>query len=220
MRAPSVEKIPGQPALRLGSFDVRSLGYDTNEYCLTGEALAFEQLEELRADGVWRVKTSESAEYCTRIVVLTPDESSKFNGSVIVEWLNVTGGLDMPADWIMTHREIMRSGYAYVAVSAQQVGVQGGLSLGADMSLKKMDPDRYARLHHPGDRFCFDIFTQAGHIIRQRPQEILGDLKPRHLLAIGESQSAMFLATYVNAVCAVYAPLIFHLRGRLAVKQI
>ena len=95
--------------------------------------------------------------------------TAAFNGTVIVEWLNVSGGIDAPAVWFMAHREITRAGYAYVAVSAQQVGVEGGVSLvGADMSLKAQDPERYSRLHHPGDTFSYDIYSQVGRLIRER----------------------------------------------------
>ena len=56
---------------------------------------------------------------------------AEFNGTVLVEWLNVSGGIDAPALWFMAHREIVREGYAYVAVSAQQVGVEGGRACSA-----------------------------------------------------------------------------------------
>ena len=109
-----------------------------------------------------------AAEYTTRIVVVMPTDPSKFNGTAIVEWLNVSGGIDAPAVWFMAHREIAREGYAYVAVSAQHVGVEGGDSLiGANMSLKAQDPERYAPLRHPGDRFSYDIFSQVGGLVRE-----------------------------------------------------
>ena len=90
------------------------------------------------------------ADYTTRMVAPTPTDAAKFNGTVIVEWLNVSGGIDAPASWFTAHREIVREGYAYVAASAQQVGVQGGSTL-ADMSLKTQDPERLCGLSHPGD---------------------------------------------------------------------
>ncbi|EUA14542.1 hypothetical protein I546_1352 [Mycobacterium kansasii 732] len=132
-------------------------------------------------------------------MALTPADRTRFNGTVLVEWLNVSGGIDAPAVWMMGHREIIRAGYAYVAVSAQQVGVAGGAALlGLDMSLKSQDPARYASLQHPGDAFCYDIFSQAGALIQDR--DVLRGLGPQHVVAVGESQSAMFLTTYINAV--------------------
>ena len=46
-----------------------------------------------------------------------------FNGTVVVEWLNVTGGADASPDWVHMHDELIRDGYAWVGVSAQAVGV-------------------------------------------------------------------------------------------------
>jgi hypothetical protein len=130
--------------------------------------------------------------------VLRPADPGAFNGTVLVEWLNVSGGIDAPAVWFMAHREITRAGYGYVAVSAQRVGVEGGDSLGFDFSLKKQDPEKYAGLHHPGDAYAYDIFTQAGQLVRETA--LPGLPTPEHVVAMGESQSAMFLTTYVNDV--------------------
>ena len=141
------------------------------------------------------------ADYTTRIVVLKPSDVTKSNGTVIVEWLNVSGGIDAPAIWFMAHRELIREGYAYAAVSAQQVGIEGGASLGMDMSLKKQDPERYWHLSHPEDAFSYDIFSQIGRLIHDAAGTgVLGPLNPEFVVAVGESQSAMFLTTYVNAV--------------------
>ena len=133
---------------------------------------------------------------------------------MLVEWLNVSGGIDAPALWMMAHREVLRAGYAYVAVSAQKVGVDGGASLmGIDMSLKAQDPARYANLTHPGDAFAFDIFSQVGELLRSG--SILGDLRPQHVVGLGESQSAVFLTTYINAVdplAKVYDGFLVHSR--------
>ncbi|OBB65025.1 alpha/beta hydrolase domain-containing protein [Mycobacterium sp. 852014-50255_SCH5639931] len=193
---------PGRPLLLLGAFDLADVGYRAEEFFVSGTATSYAPAAELESDGRWSVTPSATAEYTTRLVVLTPADPALFNGTVLVEWLNVSGGLDAPAVWMMAHREIIRAGYAYVAVSAQRVGIDGGASLlGVDMSLKSQDPTRYAPLHHPGDAFSYDIFSQVGGLIKSsRATVVLGDLRARHVIALGESQSAMFLTTYVNAV--------------------
>ena len=62
-------------------------------------------------------------------------------------------------------------------------------------------PDRYRTLRHPGDRFAFDIFSQIGRALRGGGQgSALGALRPERIVAVGESQSAFFLTTYINAV--------------------
>src|ERR1700741_1838538 len=191
----------GKPLLLLGAFDIDNVGYVAEEFFISGTASSYAPVGELGPDGRWDVTRSGTAYYTTRIVVLTPADRAQFNGTVLVEWLNVSGGIDAPAVWMMAHREIIRAGYAYVAVSAQRVGVEGGDSLlGLDMSLKSQDPTRYASLRHPGDAFAYDIFSQIGGLVRNAGEAVLGELRPQHVVAIGESQSAMFLTTYVNAV--------------------
>lgn len=197
-----VTPAPGKPALLLSAFDLADVGYIVEEFFVSGTACRYAPVSELGPDGRWDVTPSGSADYTTRIVALTPSDPARFNGTVLVEWLNVSGGIDAAAVWMMAHREILRSGYAYVAVSAQRVGVEGGESLlGADMSLKSQDPQRYAGLHHPGDAFSYDIFSQIGALIKGGEHgAILRDLPAQRVIALGESQSAMFLTTYINAV--------------------
>jgi len=193
---------PGKPLLLLGAFDIGTVGYAAEEFFISGTASSYSTTGELDPNGRWSVTPSGTADYTTRMVVLTPSDPARFNGTVLVEWLNVSGGIDAPAVWMMAHREIIRAGYAYVAVSAQKVGVEGGASLlGVDMSLKSQDPKRYASLRHPGDAFSYDIFSQAGRLVRNAGgNSVLGDPEVQRAIAIGESQSAMFLTTYINAV--------------------
>jgi hypothetical protein len=211
MDSPSVTPVPGTPALLLGAFDLGGLGYAVDEYFVSGTATRYAPTAELGPDGRWSVTPSGTADYTTRVVVLKP--TARFNGTVLVEWLNVSGGIDAPAVWFMAHREIVRSGYAYVGVSAQQVGVQGGVNLmGMDMSLKSQNPARYAPLRHPGDSFSYDIFSQIGRLVRDG---MLSEFDAQHVVAMGESQSALFMTTYVNAIDAlaqVYDGFLVHSR--------
>ena len=217
MTEPVLEAVPGKPNLLLGAFEIDSVGYAAEEFFISGSASSYGPETELGPDGQWRVTPSGSADFTTRIVALTPKDRSqcpKFNGTVLVEWLNVSGGIDAPALWMMAHREVLREGYAYVAVSAQKVGVDGGVSLmGFDMSLKAQDPNRYGRLNHPGDAFAFDIYSQVGALLKSGA--LLGELRPQHVIALGESQSAMFLTSYINAVdplARVYDGFLVHSR--------
>jgi Alpha/beta hydrolase domain len=178
-----ITPVPGKPNLLLGAYDLATLGYGAEEFFVSGTAESY--------------APPQKADYTTRVVVLAPTDKAAFNGTAIVEWLNVSGGIDAPAVWSMAHREIAREGYAYVMVSAQRVGVEGGMSLLMDMSLKTLDPDRYSRLIHPGDAFSYDIYSQVGRLVREG---VFGGFDPKVVLAAGESQSAMFLTTYVNEV--------------------
>jgi hypothetical protein len=204
MAAPAqVTAVPGKPVLLMGAYDLAPLGYQADEFFLSGTASSYRLPAPPTSDGRWNASVEATAPYATRIVVVRPSDPAKFNGTVLVEWFNVTAGQDTPADWMVAHREMVRKGYAYVGVSAQKVGVEGGTAIMASggASLKKANPTRYAALSHPGDAFAYDIFSQAGALLKQPGASgVLGPLVPQRVLAIGESQSAGFLTTYINAV--------------------
>lgn len=201
-RAATAEAVPGIPTLALGAFDLQQLGYTVQEFFISGEAQSYGIVGSYAPDGRWAAEPMARAPYVTRIVVVRPKDPKRFNGSVVVEWLNVTAGGDGAPDWSMTHRELTRDGFAWVGVSAQKVGLEGGPSLSPfDMSLKKVNPARYGGLHHPGDAFSYDIFSQAGRIVREASADgVLGPLAPKRVIAAGGSQSASYLTTYINAV--------------------
>src|SRR5262249_19053444 len=139
--------------------------------------------------------------YRTRILVRRPANAAHFNGTVVVEWLNVSGGLDASPDWTYLHTFLIREGFAWVGVSAQQLGVEGGFSpLGLDLSLKSQNPQRYGSLMHPGDSFSYDIFSQVAAAVRGAADTTLGGLRAKRVIAAGESQSAFRMVTYINAV--------------------
>ena len=116
----------------------------------------------------------------------------------------------------MTHRQIIRSGAAWVGVSAQEVGINGGGLLGTGVGLRESNPERYGSLRHPVDAYSFDIYSHAGQAVRDPVTKVLGGLTPARVIAIGASQSAMFLVTCINSVdrqTRAYDGFIVHGRG-------
>ena len=188
----------GEAVLAQGAPDLGAAGYTEEEFFVSGTASSYTSAEALTSDGEWTVEPDESADYTTRILVRRPADAADFNGTVFVEWLNVTGGLDANPLWVQAQVELLRAGAAWVGVSAQTDGISGEGGLGSALRLQNADPVRYADLHHPGDSFSYDMFSQVGAAIRTQP--VLGGLAPERVLAIGESQSAFRLSTYVNAV--------------------
>ena len=209
--------IEGAPVIILGQYDVERLGYTVEEFFLSGTAVSYQLTGQRNSDGRWEATPAASAPFTTRIVTCRPSQPFSFSGSVLVEWLNVSGGLDAPPDWFMMHRHIIRQGMAWVGVSVQRAGVEGGFSLGAGIPLKQANKQRYAALSHPGDAFAFDIFSQAGVAVRTAASRgVLGPLEAQRLIAAGASQSAIYLVTYVNAVdplAKVYDGFMIHGRG-------
>ena len=66
--------------------------------------------------------------------------------------------------------------------------------------LVHQEPARYGSLHHPGDQYSFDIFDQVGLGLRSSGSRALGPLRPRHIVAVGESQSAFYLTTFADTL--------------------
>jgi hypothetical protein len=89
------------------------------------------------------------------------------------------------------------------------------------LPIKKADPARYGSLKHPGDAFSFDIFSQVGALVRDADaSDIMGELRPERIIAIGESQSAGFLVTYINSIdpfANIFDGFLLHSRFRGAV---
>lgn len=196
----------GVPVVSTTLFDLKDVGYEQSEFLLSGTANTYSSKTPLTNDGKWSVTPSNPQDYTTRLVVYRPADAKKFNGSVIVEWLNVSGGVDAGPDWVMTHTELVRDGFAWVGVSAQAAGIN---------SSKSTDPVRYASIVHPGDSYSYDIYSQAGQAVRNTPK-VLGGLRPKTVIAAGESQSAARMVTYINALAKtshVYDGFLVHSRG-------
>lgn len=185
--------VAGEPTA-LSAVDLGTHGYVEEEFVVEGTARAYEPTAPLTEDGRWSVKESATAPYRTRVLVRRPKDPARFKGTVQVEWLNVSGGLDAAPNWGLGNAELLRGSFAWVGVSAQATGIQ---------NLRESRPDRYGNLEHPGDAFSYDIYSRVGAALR-RPGDVnlLGSRKYRlrQLIADGESQSAFRMVTYINAV--------------------
>jgi Alpha/beta hydrolase domain len=193
------ESMPWLPTTRI---DLAEQGYQQAEFFVAGTANSYTSTEELSSDGHWLVEAAEQADYNTRLIVYRPIDPADFNGTLIIEWLNVSGGTDAAPVWANLHTELIRKGYAWAGISAQKAGVEGGgfSTTGLDYSLKTVDIERYGELTHPGDSFSYDMFSQTAQALRH-PLEVdpLGGLVIETAIAAGESQSAARMLTYVDA---------------------
>ncbi|GIU86348.1 MAG: hypothetical protein KatS3mg009_0863 [Acidimicrobiia bacterium] len=206
--------------------DLDALGYVEEEYAASGTATSYAPEGELGGDGRWTLRPDASAPYRTRVLVRRPADADDMSGTVVVEWLNVSGGADANPDYVMLEEEIARRGHVWVGVSAQRIGVEGGPVLVtapggegiAGKGLKALDPARYGSLEHPGDGFAFDIFTQVARAVRAGGP-ITAGARPDRVLAVGESQSAVALTTYYNGVqpiAGAFDGFLVHSRGSVA----
>ena len=161
-------------------FSLEELGYEEAEYFVSGTAR--------------NLDTGAIAPYTTRILVTRPSSAARFNGSVLLDWVNVTAQFENAVDTITAHEFLLREGWAFVHVSAQAAGV-----CCTPLTPKVWDPVRYARLSHPGDDYSFDMFSQVAQAFRS-PAGVdpMDGLEVERIIAAGQSQSASRLYGYVT----------------------
>ena len=123
-------------------------GYTEQEWFVSGTATA--------ADG-------STAPYTTRVIVTRPQKRKDFNGSLMLDWVNVTAQFENAVDSLEGREELLRSGWAFVHVSAQAAGV-----CCIPLTPKVWDPVRYAALDHPGDAYADDMYLQIARALRTK----------------------------------------------------
>jgi hypothetical protein len=195
---PPPSGVPGAP--KLNTTFMSANGYVEREFKMSGGANEFRENgnEELfsfgsawNSNGAWKVAVSQaSVPYSTRLLVRYPTSPAKFNGTVVVEWLNDTTGGDQDPVWSEIGEEAIRQGFAYVGVTAQRYGMK---------DLATWDPARYGTLGDATDAQSYEIFTQAAQTVKADSTTLLGGLTPKNIIGMGDSQSAFRVDTYVNA---------------------
>ena len=121
--------------------DLAARGYAESEYVVRGTAVV---LRRPRARPAFATPGRRTP---------SRPRPGSFSGTVVVEWLNVSSGSDAAPDWTYLADEIVRRGHAWVGVSAQHVGVEGGdavvrvagvapTGLKAPRALRRAEPPR------------------------------------------------------------------------------
>ena len=185
--------------------DLSSYGYVEEEFEYAGNAFGYDTSGAIDADGT-KITTGGALNdgkfpYRTRMIVRRPTDNANFNGTVVVEWLNVTAGFELEANWYGDPEYLLKNGYAWVGISAQRVGVD---------FLKGWDGPRYGDLDvtaggsvSPSDALSYEIFSAGVKALLDGAAgaDPLGPLAaPETVLASGESQSGSRLSTYYNKI--------------------
>ncbi len=167
-------------------YDLEPFGYEEQELFVSGTAV--------NGGGA-------TADYTTRVIVARPSDPAAFNGTVLLDWVNVTAQFENAVDTMLSREMLMREGFAYVHVSAQSAG----LCCFPALTPKMWDPVRYAAIDHPGDEYVFDMVTQIARAFKEPhpsagidPMGNLGVASVRNVIAAGQSQSAIRLHDYLQ----------------------
>jgi hypothetical protein len=184
--------------------DVSTYGYVEEEFFLDGSASTYALAEgaTFTHDGRWSTVASEPVPFRTRILVRRPVDPAKFNGTVILEWNNVSMGHDLMMGEVPA---LATGGYAHVGVSAQRVGIHGAeIMAGMGDPLTSWDPERYGSLNVPSEDLSYGIFSAAAEAVGPKratsPADPMGGLHVERVVATGGSQSAQRMVTYINGV--------------------
>ena len=92
---PTTPSFAGAPTINLASY-----GYVEQEFTMSGTTNIYRESGIWGPDGKWNVSVAQSGvPYTTRLLVRYPTNPAKFNGTVVVEWLNDTTGGDQDPVW-------------------------------------------------------------------------------------------------------------------------
>jgi Alpha/beta hydrolase domain len=188
---------PGDPSHNYPFFsttvDLAKVGYAEEEFFFEGTANRYNATGSIIDSG---------HPYRTRMVVRRPASPVSFNGTVLMEWQNVTAGYDLDGLWAASYDHIIRRGYVWIGVSAQRVGIHQPVT-----GLKAWSPSRYGTLDVTqggtiiDDALAYDIFSQAAQAVRSsQGVDPMEGLQAERVLAIGVSQSANRLVIYHNSI--------------------
>jgi hypothetical protein len=189
---------PGDPShnypFGAAHVNLTEYGYREDEFFIEGRA------NEYTLNGVNTAAVASGPyAYKTRVIVRRPLSASRFNGTVIQEWNNVSSDDDQENDWLWSHQHLMREGYAYIGVSAQWRGIEKGLKVFNPSRYGSLDADAGGKFRDRARVLSFDIFSQAAQAAKH-PQGValLGNLKVRNIIATGHSHNHLY--PYYNGI--------------------
>lgn len=175
-------------------------GYVEEEYFLEGSANIYEDSEKLT------IKHT-NVHYKNRILIRKP-KAEKFSGRVIVDIYNASNGYDIEDVWRRSYQYILENGHIYIGITSKPINV---------LSLKNFDYSRYHTLNWTGvtpasqpttvnlemsipgteEGLVWDMISQVGSLIRSGKAAFLDGYVVKNVYLTGQSQSGIYLNTYV-----------------------
>ena len=175
----------------VGAVDLAAYGYVEKEFFLSGKANVYDLDADERA-----VVRSTGHPYSTRLLVRYPSDAAKFSGRVVIDILNASSGVDLEDLWRRSWDHILKSGHAYIGITSKTDTAN---------ALKRFDAARYAELQWQVDGadengLVWDMLSHLGTQLRKPGTGgLLGTLTPNWVYLGGQSQSGMYLNTYLSA---------------------
>ncbi len=188
--------------------DLDHYGYVEEEFFIEGDGFTYDTSGSFETTAT-RNDEDGTYPFKTRIVVRRPASPADANGAVVAEWNNVTATQDIEWNWFGDPEFLMKNGYTFVGVTAQNTGVN---------SLLAFNPTRYAGLTVNGngtvptgpgldsDALSYEVFSSALKAIRGGGTGVdpLGGINAQTVISSGESQSCGRLATHHNEINPIH----------------
>lgn len=178
-------------------------GYLEEEYFISGYANIYDlnQRDELSV-----VRTS--IPYRTRLLIRRPVNQDLRKPRVFLDILNATNGYDIEDLWRRSWQYIMENNYSYVGITSKPINVLAlkhfdyqryqSLNWGNGQNVPFPDvPDALQRLESCEEGLIWDMLTQTGNWIKGEGRRLFAE-SPLELYLTGQSQSGIYLNTYVN----------------------
>lgn len=194
--------------------DLAPYGYTEAEYFVSGRAHSYKPTStSLSPDGRWQVSAGDLEPYKTRILVRKPSRG-KFNGTVIVEYMQEYYGTERDTNYRWNAETLLRHGFGWVGISMHREGINdpappqtityAGQQIPIGTTLARWDPARYGSLSMPSTDASYDVLTQVARALKTGtfaggPGPFAG-LKVRRLIGVGNTIAGERLAIYLNAV--------------------
>lgn len=207
---PAIAPIPTGPIFTGALQDLKERDYFEREYVVTvTNPQVYAYVGDSTDVTVTPAPPSPQGDYRSRIIVRAPVNPADFNGRVLVEMMNTTTTVDLDIAWEHSHDYLMREGWAYVAITVQQTGInalQGFTraperyrSLGLNLMTPVAAADAAQGARDPS--LAWDLTSQVGALIaRGGATSPLKGYGVRATYLTGQSQMAGYAVTYVNAI--------------------
>lgn len=183
--------------------DLEEYGYVEEEYFLTTTSDVYDLVDNKR------VVVEKSIPVTTRLIIRRKKDENLRKNRVYVDILNASNCYDIEDLWRRSYLYIMENGFSYVGITSKPCNV---------LSLKNFDYDRYKNLNFSNgklvsmpvviDKFhrvsgceeglIWDVLTKLGLWIKNDGKYFFTKEDDIYTYLTGQSQSGMYLNTYVN----------------------
>jgi hypothetical protein len=128
LEGPIPNPLPGDPAAVADNPVAENVRVETipqdyvqEEFFFAGDVDVFDYDQQPGERGAFPgerlVSVQRDVAYKTRMIVLRPAQAKKFNGTVVVEFMNSTGGRDNAVMWTVSGRHFANEGTAFIGVT-------------------------------------------------------------------------------------------------------